>query len=204
MIDKTTLLAELEAQIDTAQCVLYEALKQIKDEKLYDEYNYPAGFWEYLDKRHGYTHAWFSQLQANYNALTKIEVTMPFKNEYAIRTLRESDKEVRQARYDRAVALAKNHGDEQVSAAHIKAVDDTLVSILTSGGYANDGDGGMMAADAQITEEYQERLLRRTAHMNDKREWFSFIYTGGEQFVIPEIPDGKTVKIKWYIVKESK
>ena len=201
MMDKTTLLAELEAQIDNSQCVMYEALKQIKDEKLWGD-EYPAGFWEYLKKRHGYSRAWFSQLQANYNAMMELELTIPFKNEYAVRMLRESEMQVRQACYDRAVALAKSNGEQQVTAAHIKAVDDTVISILTSG-YANDGDGGMTAADAQIEQEHQEQLLRRKAHINDGREWFSFRYTGGESVVFGGIPDGKAVEIKWYIVEEK-
>jgi hypothetical protein len=196
--DKRTILKELEDLIDNAQCVMYEALKRIKDEELWPD-KYPAGFWEYLKKKHGYSRSWFSQLQANYNAMTEIDVKTPFKNEYAMRTLRERDKQVRQAVYDRATVLAEAHGDEQVSAAHIKAVADVTTSILITG-YADDGDGGMTAIDAQITEEYQERLLRRSEHIRNGREWFSIDYIGGTPFVFPDVPKDTSVTIKWYIV----
>ena len=81
-------------------------------------------------------------------------------------------------------------------------MDDTVVTVLKTG-YADTGDGTMTPVDAQIEQEHQEQLLRRKAHINDGREWFSFQYTGGEPVVFAGIPVGKAVEIKWYIVEEA-
>jgi hypothetical protein len=187
-------LQELESLIDSAQCQVYEALKEIRDDNLYPE-RY-LDFWEYLKVRHGYSQSWYSVLRANYNALCEIDVVMPFKNDYAKRQWRTSEKAVRQAVYSRAVALAKSYGDSQVSAAHIKAVAESTESILRTG-YADDGDGSMTAADGQIEYEYQEQLMRQKAYLSNGNQWHKFKYVVGTNLVIPGIEPGHEIEMMW-------
>ena len=195
-MNKSTRLDILEAQIKTAKCIMFEALKEIKEGKLWpDEY---PDFYAYLAGVHSYGKAWFSQLRSSYNAMQEIKMTMDMKNQYAIRTLRRYNEKVRQAVYDRAAKQAKLNGDQHVTAAHVIAVADTVGSILASG-YADDGDGGMTAADAQIEQTHQELIERNRSYKHNGREWFTNSYTGGDPF--PGVAVGETVEIRWCIVE---
>jgi hypothetical protein len=198
-------LQELEAIIDKANGVKYLALREIKDNKLWaDRYK----SWRvYLRVKHDMSESAYGQLRSNYNALQDldIDVDFPFKNESAIRTIREHVADVRQEVYNRAVVLAKVNGNTFVSSTHIKSVTATVIDILRSGGYADDGDGGMIAATAQISEEYRERIERQREHRRNgsKLEWQPAIeWMPGQPLPrFEHVQSGQKIVIKWAIVE---
>jgi hypothetical protein len=198
-------LTELEQLIGDAKVVLYVALREIKEKKLYVG-RYKS--WDvYLRQKQGFTDHNYSQLRANYNALQELDMSegLEFKNRAAIREWRGSEKQLRQSVYDRACALAKTYGDEQVSSTHIKSVTQATCDILQSGGYADDGDGSMTAADAQIETTYQEQVLRQRAHIEhgSQIKWQSFDYVVGEAIVFAGIEPGQIIKVKFRLMEDD-
>ncbi|MHC4649197.1 MAG: hypothetical protein ACYTBJ_27415 [Planctomycetota bacterium] len=198
-------LQELETIIEQANSVKYLALREIKDKDLWaDDYkSWPV----YLRAKQNMSESSYGQLRSNYNALQELDIdaNYPFKNESAIRTIRQHVADVRQEVYNRAVMLARDDGDTFVSSTHIKAVTDTVIDILRSGGYADDGDGGMMAATAQVNVAYEEYIKRQRAHRRNgsKLEWQPAIeWMPGQPLPrFEDVQSGQKIVIRWAIVE---
>jgi hypothetical protein len=204
-MDKKYRLAQLEAIIAGANLDIFEALKEIKDNGLY-EGDYET-FKDYLREKHDRSYSWYKQLQANYNAWCKIDGTMELARNGTMRVLRQYPAQLRQLIYDRAAKEAKIDGYETVQTRHIKAAGDTIVSMIATGGYVDNLDGSMIAFDAAIRKELIEIELRQRTHAIEsaRRKWKSFTVVYGEMFILPDfdLSPGEQLEIRVAIVSNE-
>jgi hypothetical protein len=209
-IDKSKLLGDLEQRIESAENAIYGCLCEIRDKKLW-EGQYAS--WErYLAVKHNISSAKYSQMRANYNAMETLDYDIGELNPYAIRELRKTSEDLRQAVLSKAIEKAKADGRDKWSSSDIKDVCQPVIDALLTGGYVDCGDGEMTGMNAAIHTQEQERIMRQRQHRNGGVVWNTSLITGDGYSLIDEIlPEafammsqtGKQVSIKWAIIESE-
>jgi hypothetical protein len=206
-------LVELESIVGDAIVTYAETLAKIKDQQLYLQRD--CTWEEYLRQQWGISESTYRSLQASAKMARKmqIEYGAQLGNKSAARELRRifhRDSELAAI----VIQKAQQHAgkDVAITGAHIKAVEETLKTVLLTDGHCDDGDGGMIAFDAQVDMEYAELVARRKQHAVDGAKangWSNatVLTIDGRGVIsidVGEIDPLQDVEVKWRVIEPER
>lgn len=155
-------LARCEADIQRGLYEAWRGLREINEGRLYRAQF--ATFEEYVETRWGFSRRYASRLIESANLIDEMGTngSQISINERTVRALLEVSKTERSVVF----ALATKASGGNLDSGWIKDAQQAVQEQRATGGMVDDGDGGMTAAHAAITEARHERMMRQRQHIN--------------------------------------
>ena len=191
MDNNLDLLEELEARVREASISRFETLEYIHNFKLY---RFKSDTWaNYLWDTFGITVSWWDAEKSAVKYMrAAADQGIELKNRSAARVCASVTKALEKILDDAAVAVLQTaqrqagYGN-QVTAQHIRAAGTVLTDAIIAR-KVSDGNGGMIALDAAVAEEYEETHNRQLQHIHDSqkaRGWSDIVsILDGQEYVV--------------------
>jgi hypothetical protein len=198
---KANALTAYEEEIKALKWRMVAILTKINQEQLWvDDF---ATFADYLRERIGIKETTYRQWKASYQAAQQAqEYGDNLINEAAARALRTVETSAR----DMAIRLAMEYtGKTELAARDIApiaaSINAVLEDVATTGGYCDDGDGGMSAFEADVRHHITEERKRDLQQYHDRQKaagWSQPIKWRVERDdFIPGAQPGQIIEIRW-------
>ncbi len=157
--DDRTLLKQCEARIAGGIYSAWQALRVIHDNNLWREY---GSFDEYCKVRQKITGAHGLTLV---RAAEMVEQMLPYGVEIPSESVAKAILNLEPVQRIATVLLAQKASQGDLSASWIKAANSVVIDIKATGGYVDDGNGAMTAAEAATIDAMAEQRARQREHI---------------------------------------